>query len=112
MSRLQRKQMIWHILLLAGILLVFLAEFAYMSNAPQLVDERTNWKQISIFLKEEIRIQGGLNVFPAYHALIAAVMLVFHLTGISSARFITIWISFASVVLFYLLAWKVCSRPS
>jgi alpha-1,2-glucosyltransferase len=104
--------MIWHVLILAMILIVLLAEFAYMSSAPELVDEGANWKQIKIFLNREINIKPGLNVLPGYHALIAVVMIVFHKAGIYSARFVTIWISFASVIVFYLLTWKVCSQPS
>jgi len=112
MAPINRNKMIWHVLILAMILIVLLAEFAYMSSAPELVDEGANWKQIKIFLNREINIKPGLNVLPGYHALIAVVMIVFHKAGIYSARFVTIWISFASVIVFYLLTWKVCSQPS
>ena len=112
MSRINRNQLIWHVLFLAMILAVLLAEFVYMSHAPELVDEGANWKQIKIFLDREVRMKIGLNVIPGYHALIAVVMLIFHRAGIYSARFVTTWISFASVVLFCLLTWKIYGRPS
>ena len=112
MSRINRKQLTWHVLFIAMILVVLLAEFVYMSHAPELVDEGANWKQIKIFLNREAGIKIGLNVLPGYHALIATVMLMFHKTGIYSARFATTWISFASVILFYLLTWKMYGSPS
>ena len=112
MQALDRNKTIWHVLVLATILIVLLLEFAYMSSAPELVDEGANWKQINIFLHRELSIKPGLNVLPGYHALIAVVMLVFHRTGMYSARFLTTWISFASVIVFYLITWKVCSQPS
>ena len=102
----------WHLLALFFLLLVLLAEFFFMSSAPELVDEGANWKQIVIFLNRELGIKPGLNVLPGYHALIALVLIIFQKTGIYSARFVTTWISFASVIVFYLLTWKVYSRPS
>lgn len=101
-----------HALALTFILLVLLAEFAYMSSAPELVDEGANWKQIVIFLNRELSLKPGLNVIPGYHALIAVGLIIFKKSGIYSARFLTTWISIASVVVFYLLTWKVYSRPS
>lgn len=111
-SSLTTKWKVWHALALTSILVVLLAEFLYMSSAPELVDEGANWKQIVIFLNRELSIKPGLNVIPGYHALIAAALIVFQKSGIYSARFLTTWISFASVIVFYLLTWKIYSRPS
>ena len=111
-SSLRTNWKVWHALALTSILVVFLAAFVYMSSAPELVDEGANWKQIVIFLDGELRIKPGLNVIPGYHALIAAALIVFQKSGVYSARFLTTWISFASVIVFYLLSWKIYSRPS
>lgn len=111
-SSLRTNWKVRHALALSSILVVFLAEFVYMSSAPELVDEGANWKQIVIFLNRELSIKPGLNVIPGYHALIAAALIVFQKSGVYSARFLTAWISFASVIVFYLLTWKAYSRPS
>jgi alpha-1,2-glucosyltransferase len=112
LSSLKTNWGVRHALALSAILVVLLAEFVYMSRAPELVDEGANWKQIVIFLNRELSLKPGLNVIPGYHALIAAALMAFQKSGIYSARFLTTWISFASVIVFYLLTWKVYSRPS
>ena len=112
MATIYKKQVLWHILILTMILITLLAEFAYLSQAPELVDEGANWKQIKIFLNRELYIKLGLNVIPGYHAIIAAVMILFSKSGMYTARFVTTLVSFASIIVFYMITWKICLRPS
>ncbi len=57
-------------------------------------------------------MEPGLNLIPGYHALVALALFIFHKSGIFSARFVSVGISALSIVVFYLLTWKIYTRPS
>jgi len=102
----------WHVLVLLLVLAALLAEFVYMSQAPLLSDESFNFRQISRFVRRDFSMEPLMNVIPGYHALIAFALAVFGKAGKFSARLVSVMISAAAVVMFYLLTWKVHARPS
>src|SRR3990172_7349925 len=102
----------WHLLVLLLVLAVLLAEFAYMSQAPLLSDESFNFRQISRFVHRDFSMEPLMNVIPGYHALVAFALVALGKTGKFSARLVSVLISAAAVAMFYLLTWKVHSRPS
>ena len=103
---------LWHALALLLVLAILLAEFAYMSQAPLLSDESFNFRQISRFVRRDFSMEPLMNVIPGYHALVALILVAAGKKGAFSARLVSTAISAGTVILFYLLTWKVYARPS
>lgn len=102
----------FHLATLLLLLLLLLASFYYMSDARKLSDESFNFRQITRFLNDNWSLEPGMNAIPGYQALVALVMKAFGKRGIFSARLISTGISYAGVLVFYLLTWKLYGRPS
>ena len=103
---------LWHFPTLLLVLAILLAEFAYLSQAPLLVDESYNFRQISRFVRHDFSMEPLMNVIPGYHALVALALSLAGKRGAFSARLVSVAISAGTVALFYLLTWKVHARPS
>lgn len=107
-----QRWMVAHTLALLLVLAAVLAQFGFMSAAPLLSDESFNFRQITRFLNGDFSLEPEMNVIPGYHALVALALSVFNKSGVFSARLFSAGIAFASVLAFYMLAWKVSGRPS
>jgi DIE2/ALG10 family len=107
-----KRWLIWQGLALLLVAAVLLAEFKFMSNARLLSDESFNFRQITRFLKGDFSMEPEMNAIPGYHALIALAMAVLGKSGLYSARFLSLGISFLSILVFYLLTIKICQQPS
>ncbi len=103
---------LWHFVVLFGLLVLLLAEFLYVSQAPLLSDESFNFRQISRFRRGDFSMEPLMNVIPGYHALVALGLFISGRTGAFSARLISMAISAATILLFYWLTAKVDGNPS
>ncbi len=101
-----------HLATLLLLLLGLLSTFYYMSDARALSDESFNFRQITRFLNGDWSLEPTMNAIPGYQAVVALVMKVFGKRGIFSARLVSTGISYAGVLVFYLLTWKLYGRPS
>jgi alpha-1,2-glucosyltransferase len=97
----------WHVLALLGVFILLMAGFLYVNGAPYLSDESFNFRQISRFRQGDYSMEPLMNVIPGYHAFVALVLRATGRTGLFSARLFSTLISAATVLVFYLLAWKV-----
>lgn len=106
------RPFIWHIMALLAVLVILLAEFAFMSHAPLLVDEPYNLRQVLRFTSGDFSMEPQMNLIPGYHALVALILAAAGKTGAFSARLVSAAISAGTVILFYLLTRKVHGSPS
>ena len=108
----EKRWLVWQALALLLLVAILLVEFWFVSGVKLLSDEGFNFRQITRFVKGDFNMEPGINMIPGYHAVVAIAMRLFQKAGPFSARFISVWISILSVVVFYLLTWKLYQRPS
>jgi alpha-1,2-glucosyltransferase len=108
----EKRWLVWQALALLLLVTILLFEFWFMSGVKLLSDEGFNFRQITRFVKGDFSMEPGINMIPGYHAVVAIAMRAFQKEGPFSARFISVWISILSVVVFCLLSWKLYQRPS
>lgn len=78
----------WLLGLLLGIL--YVAAIVLMRSHPRmLTDEANHYPQIALFLRGDFRVLVDyLTTIPGYHALVAALMRVFHAESLDAARLV------------------------
>jgi alpha-1,2-glucosyltransferase len=101
-----------HALALLGVLILLIAGFLYVNGVPYLSDESFNFRQISRFRQGDFSMEPLMNVIPGYHAAVALVLWATGRTGLFSARLVSTLISAVTVLVCYLLAWRVEGRSA
>lgn len=101
-----------HALALLGVFILLIAGFLYVNGAPYLSDESFNFRQISRLRQGDISMEPLMNVIPGYHAVVALALWATGRTGLFSARLVSTLISAVTVLVFYLLAWRVEGRSA
>src|SRR5882757_3798150 len=98
-------------LLFGFVAVVLIAAFYFFKDTRLIVDEKDNYPQIINFINFKFQLLE-ISAVPGYHALMAACAKVFGINSIAGVRGISLFFSFLSVLVFYLVANKISPSTS